>query len=117
MTKASYLQRGESLDYKNSTSTTIEAGSVISLVTRIGIAGTDMAPGEMGSIHVCGVFEIAKTKAADIPMGTAVFFDGTGITTDTDDGGAEAANAYVPAGYASADAAAADNKILVKLPG
>lgn len=117
MTKANYLQRGESLDFKNKTDATIEAGSVISLVTRIGIAGTDIVPGETGSIHVCGVFEIAKTKAADIPMGTAVFFDGAGITTDTDDGAAEGASAYVPAGYAIADAAAADSKILIKLPG
>lgn len=117
MTKASYLQRGESLDYKNTTSKPIEAGTVISLVTRIGVAGMDIAPGEIGSVHVCGVFETVKTKAADIPMGTAVFFDGTGITTDADDGNVDGANAYIAAGYASADAAAADDKILVKLLG
>lgn len=115
MTKASYLQRGESLDYKNSTDARIEAGSIISFVTRIGVAGTDIPPGEIGSIHVCGVFKVAKTKAADIPMGTAVYFDGNGITTDENDGNAD--NAYVPAGYASADAASDDDTILVKLLG
>lgn len=115
MTKASYLQRGESLDYKNSTDARIEAGSIISLVTRIGVAGTDIAPGEIGSIHVCGVFKMEKTKAVDIPMGTAIYFDGKGITTDENDGNAD--NAYVPAGYASADAASDDDMILVKLPG
>lgn len=114
MMKARYLQRGESLDYKNSTGAMIEAGSIISLVTRIGVAGTDIAPGEIGSINVCGVFRVPKTKAADIPMGTAVYFDGTGITTDENDGNT---NAYMPAGYASADAAAADETILIKLQG
>lgn len=117
MTKASYLQRGESLDYKNGTGAMIEAGSIILLVTRIGVAGTDIAPGEIGSIHVCGVFKVAKTKAADIPMGTSVYFDGTGITTDKNDGNTSGANIYTPAGYASADAAAADETILIKLPG
>lgn len=117
MTKVNYLQRGESLDYKNGTNAIIEAGSIISLVTRIGIAGMDIAPGETGSVHVCGVFDVAKTKAENIPMGTAVYFDGNGITTDADDGNADAANVYVPAGYASADAAAADERIQIKLLG
>lgn len=117
MTKASYLQRGESLDYKNNTSTVIESGSVVPLVTRVGIAGTDIAPGETGSIHVCGVFEITKTKAAIIQMGTSLYFDGIGVTTDMNNGAAEGAEAYIPAGYASADAAASDEKILIKLLG
>lgn len=55
MSKAIYWQRGEDLDYKNGTSDTIEAGSVVSLKTRIAIAGMDIRPGEVGSIHVKNV--------------------------------------------------------------
>ena len=34
MSKAIYWQRGEDLDYKNTTSNIIEAGSIVSLKTR-----------------------------------------------------------------------------------
>ena len=40
MSKASYWQRGETLDYKNTGATTIEANTVIELTGRVGIAGT-----------------------------------------------------------------------------
>ena len=62
MSKAIYWQRGEDLDYKNGTSDTIEAGSVVSLKTRIAIAGMDIRPGEVGSIHVKNVFKFDKTE-------------------------------------------------------
>ena len=43
--EARYIQKGESLDYLNTTDEKIKAGNVISLVTRIGVAGCDIAPG------------------------------------------------------------------------
>ena len=61
MSKASYWQRGETLDYKNTGSSTIEANTVVELTGRVGIAGTDIAPGAEGDLHVCGVFEFDKT--------------------------------------------------------
>lgn len=107
MAKASYWQRGESLDYKNNTNAVIEANTVIDLATRIGIAGTTINPGEVGSLHVVGIYQLPKTGAAEIAMGAAVTFDGNGITTGTG----------TPAGYAAATAAAGDTTILVKLLG
>lgn len=107
MSKASYWQRGESLDYKNATETTIEANTVVALAERIGIAGTDILPGAVGDLHMSGVFEFDKTSANAIPMGTSVYFDGTGIT--------ETAESNTPAGFAAADATAEDKKILVKI--
>lgn len=109
MSKAVYYQRGESLDYTNLTETKIEALSVIRLITRIGIAGADIEPGETGVIEVAGVFGIPKTDAAAIPMGTFVYFDGAGITTTAD--------SNTPAGYAAAAAAAGDSSVFVKLLG
>ena len=107
MSKASYWQRGESIDYKNTTETKIEANTVVKLAERIGIAGTDILPGTVGDIHMSGVFEFEKTSANAIPMGTSVYFDGTGIT--------EAADSNTLAGFAAADSAEEDKTILVKI--
>ena len=107
MAKASYWQRGESLDYKNGTDAVIEANTVVDLTTRIGIVGTTINPGEVGSLHVVGVYQLPKTGTAEIAMGAAVTFDGSGITTGSG----------TPAGYAAATAAAGDTTILVKLLG
>lgn len=109
MSQASYWQRGESLDYPNTTTKKIEAGTVIGLVTRIGVIGCDIAPGEMGSIEMVGVFEFTKTGTDAIPMGTAVYFDGTGITATT--------GSATPAGYAAESVSAEASTIKVKLLG
>ncbi len=110
MSKAAYWQRGETLDYMNNTDTKIEANTVIPFGSHIGVAGTDILPGELGSLVVTGVFEIPKTAAGAIEMGADVYFDGNGIT-DTRGEGA------IPAGYAAQAAAAADTVVLVKLGG
>ena len=107
MAKASYWQRGETLDYKNNTNAVIEANTVINLTTRIGIAGTDINPGEIGTVHVEGIYQLPKTAAGAVAIGTAVNFDGTGITTE----------AGTPAGYAAAEATAEATSIIVKLLG
>lgn len=109
MSKAAYWQRGESLDYANNTDAVIEANTIIALSGRIGVAGTSINPGEKGSLHVTGVYEIAKTGTNAIDMGAAVYFDGTGIT--------DTANGNTLAGYAAQAALAADTVILVKLQG
>ena len=106
--KATYWQRGESLDFVNAESTVIEANTIMDLGTRIGVVGTDVNPGEKGSIHVTGVSEIKKTGTGKIEMGAAVYYDGTGITTTTSE---------TPAGYAAATAEADAEVILVKLLG
>ncbi|TGX97709.1 DUF2190 family protein [Hominisplanchenecus murintestinalis] len=110
MSKAAFWQRGEALDYTNTGTKTIEANTIISFGGHIGIAGTDILPGEVGSLHVTGVFEMPKTDAAAIEMGTEVYFDGEGITATKGD-------SAIPAGYAVQAAAAADTVILVKLGG
>ena len=109
MAKATYWERGETLDYLNETTAVIEANTVIALSGRIGVAGTSINPGEKGSLHVTGVYEIAKTGTEAIAMGATVYFDGNGITN------AESGNTL--AGYAAQAAAASDTVILVKLQG
>lgn len=110
MSKAEYWQRGETLDYKNTGTKVIEANTVIVFGSRIGVAGTDILPGEVGSLHVEGVFEISKTSTGAVEMGVDVYFDGNGITDTKGD--------ETPlAGYAAQAAAASDTVILVKLAG
>ncbi len=110
MTTAEFLQRGESLDYRNTTDAVIPNNTIIQIGSRIGVTGTVIPPGEVGSLHVGGVWEIEKTGTAAIEMGQIVYFDGTGITDAVGDNNIEA-------GYAAAAAAAADTKIYVKLRG
>lgn len=110
MSKATYWQRGETLDYMNTETATIEANTIVVFGEHIGIAGTDILPGELGTIHVAGVFEMPKTASGAVEMGTEVYFDGEGITDTKSENTALA-------GYAAQAAAAGDAAIFVKLPG
>lgn len=105
---AEYFQRGEALDYTNAGSAKIEAGDVIVLGTKIGIAGCDIAVGAVGSVHVEGVFRFAKATGA-VTIGAAVYWDATNenITTTS--------TSNILAGYAAAAAASADTTVLVKI--
>lgn len=117
--KASYWQRGEALDYVNAAETKIEAGTVLTIGKRIGIAGTDINPGELGSVHVSGVYEFDKADKTEIKMGTEVYFTDAGITASATTPGEEEkpGTDNVPAGYAAADSPADSTKIYVKING
>ena len=80
MASAVFWQRGEALDYLNSGSTTIEANTIVLYGSRIGVIGCDIAPAEVGSLHVAGVFRMPKTGTSAIAAGTDVYWDGDGIT-------------------------------------
>lgn len=105
---AKYWQRGETLDYTPDAA--VKNGAVVSLGTRIGIAGSDIAAGEQGQIHVVGVFEMAK-DAAEITLGAAVYYN------EAEDQITATADGNVPAGYAVQAAGAASATVLVKLLG
>ena len=108
MSKASYWQRGETLDYTNETEDKIEANSVIVLGDRIGVAGTDILPGELGSVHVTGVFEFPK-GSGEIVVGTEVYYSESEgvITTDS--------SSDTKAGFAILTAADSETSVLVKI--
>ena len=108
---AAYIQKGETLDYKNATDKTIPCDTVVAVGGRIGVTGGEIKPGELGSLHMVGVFKMPKTGADAIEMGTAVHFDGAGITATAAEG------TTTPAGYAAAPSEASDKFVLVKLLG
>lgn len=95
---AKYWQKGEVLDYKASAA--VKNGEVVSLGTRIGVAGEDIATGAM-------------------TMGAAVYYDEAAkkITTVASTGESSSKVNNIPAGYAAAPAASADENVLVKLLG
>lgn len=109
MSKASFWQRGETIDHKNATTEVIEANTVLVIGKRIGVAGMSIKPGEIGSLHVTGVFEFDKTAAEEVALGADVYFDeATGAMTTT-------ASSNVKAGFAVETAAAAGAHVLVKI--
>jgi len=109
--KAEYLQNGDAIDFVNGSNKKIEAGEVVKLGSRIGVAGTDIAKGALGSVHLNGAFVMPKADSA-ITIGSDLYFDETNDCVTATKG-----SLTVSAGYAAADAAATDTMILVRLNG
>lgn len=107
MSKAAYWQRGEAIDYTNNTGETIEANTIVALGALVGVAGTDIADGETGSLHITGIWEIEKAESEELKAGDVVAL--------TDGKVGKCAEGGTPAGVAVADAAAADTVALVKI--
>lgn len=105
---ANYQQPGSAIDYPNGTSSAIAAGQVVSLTTRIGVAGTDIPASAVGSLYVKGVFVMPKAASTAIAIGAAVYYDASAdnITTTT-------AASNIPAGWAIAAAAENDTTVQV----
>lgn len=109
MSKANFWQRGEALDYINKTALPIEANTVVVLGKRIGVIGTDIAPGAMGTVHASSVFEINKAAEA-VKLGDDLYWDTANscLTTTAGD---------ILAGYSIEDAEASASTVKVKLLG
>ena len=73
MAKAEFWQRGEALDYTNTTTATIPANTIVKIGDHIGVTGTDIEPNKVGSLHVGGIWEIPKTGTKKIDMGATVY--------------------------------------------
>lgn len=107
MSKAAYWQRGESIDFANGTGEKIEANQIVTVGALIGIAGTDIAAGETGTLHIEGVFEMPKKESEEIEAGAVVCFKDNAVE--------KFADGETPIGVAIAKAAAADAVVLVKI--
>lgn len=108
MSKAEYWQRGEAIDFANNTGAAIEANEIVVLGSHVGVAGTPIAAGETGTLHVFGVFEMPKKEAEAITAGADVYYA---------DGAITATEGTVKAGYATEAAAADATSVKVKLLG
>lgn len=108
--KARYVQRGETLDFLNSTEAAIGYGEIVAIGNRIGVAGCDIPAGGVGTVHMTGVFELPKGAEA-VAMGADLYLSGEGVTGTVPKEGAAAI------GYAAAAATEGDGFVPVKLIG
>jgi len=107
MSKATYVQKGGTLDYPNTTPNTIEAGTVMVFGKRIGVIGGDIAPKTIGALHTEGVFKMEKADGEEISLGDALYYNNTVITkTETNN---------ILAGYATETASSTQLTVNVKL--
>ena len=106
--KAIYKQKGESLDYTNNGTATIEAGELVVIEKHVGVAGCTIKAGETGSIHVVGVFEVpCKALTSPLKVGQDVYFKPTdGVTTTSTD---------TPLGYVVKAAENGATSVLVRI--
>lgn len=123
-----FVSRGVTLDYKNSGSTVIAAGSVVAFSGMIGIAETDIPPGSVGALLTEGVVLLPKGNTDAFTQGEAVAWsDGDGkvvsmsATASAPAGqteGEQAASATTsnpPAGIVWADAGSGTTVVQIKL--
>lgn len=110
MAKATYYQRGEVIDYANSGAKDIPAGTIVAIGNRVGIAGTDIPVGAIGTLAVEGTYIMPKAASLAISAGDEVYFNTSNDNIDKTSSG-------VPAGYAVSDAGASDTEVFVKLKG
>lgn len=119
--KATYYQRGETLDYIPAED--VGNGAVVNLGARIGVAAAPIRAGEQGSVHVVGVYAMTKANTEEIKQGAAVYYDAAAdvitatASTEVTVGETKKTVNNTPAGYAAADAATTAASVLVKLLG
>jgi predicted RecA/RadA family phage recombinase len=101
-----YVQDGKALDYKASIS--IKSGEFLMIGIVAGIAKADIEKGEVGGVHITGIFRVPKANVA-ISQGTKLYWDANkGNLTST------ASNSN-PAGIAAEAAASDDSHIKILL--
>lgn len=104
--QAVYVQRGEAIDFTNSTESNFNVGDVVTLDKRIGIAGDNIPVGATGTVHVSGIYEMEAETTTAFKVGQTVYFDAGKLTATTGD---------VVAGFAVATKATASSKARVKI--
>ena len=74
MAKASYMQKGDVIDYTNAAYSAVEYHDVLVIGSLVGIALEPITKGSTGSVSVAGVFGL-PTDASDITAGMPVYWD------------------------------------------
>jgi len=70
-----YVEAGETMDYANSSGSTIVANTPVVVGQQIGIVLEDIADGATGVLGMKGVYNVPKADAADIAQGESVMWD------------------------------------------
>jgi len=106
---ATFVQRGEAIDYTPEAD--VAAGAVVVQGGLLGVAKSDIPAGQLGALHLSGVFRVAKLAELVLAMGVLVYWDDTAkeVTNDPDDG------ANLPMGTVVKESGASDETVEVKL--
>lgn len=87
MAKGIYVQEGSILDYRNETAAEIKYCDVVPLTGAIGVAECNIPAGALGTINICGVYELPAETTSAFTMGQKLYWNVTGnvvTATDTD---------------------------------
>lgn len=107
--EAKYIQRGETLDYKNEGTQNITLGQVVVEEDKAFIAADNIPIGAIGAVAAAGVFEMNKAAGEAIAMGKTVYYDSANdcvTATGTNN---------TKIGFAVSPAAAAADTVAVKI--
>lgn len=107
--KAEYHQPGDKINYINPTDDFITAETLVIFGDICGIAATDIAPGQLGTLATKGVYQMPKDTAA-ITGGAKVYYDEENDVVSTTE-----SDVFVGIAIEDADASAAT--VLVRLNG
>lgn len=76
MAKASYMQKGDVIDYTNAAESAVEYHDVLVIGSLVGVAEEPIPKDSTGSVAIVGVFSL-PTDASDITAGAPVYWDAT----------------------------------------
>jgi predicted RecA/RadA family phage recombinase len=105
---ASYVQKGEIMDFNNTGDADIDYNEVVSLTNRIGIAKESIPIGSTGSVGVEGVYELPAETTAAFVDGETLYWDKTNAKVVKTPGD-------IMAGWAFSNKAVAGTNALVKI--
>lgn len=103
-----YIQKGEALDWLNTTGSTVASGAAVLIGKRVGFTQGVIVNNAMGVVRVEGVYQCDKTAALAIAAGDPVYYNISTkkITKTATD---------LPIGFATAAAAGSAAYVNVKL--
>lgn len=81
---ARYIRKGDTVQKLNNTEQVIVYGDVVKLSTRIGVATSNINPGEVGTINIVGVYEIKCESDEVLTIGETVYLNESGNITKTE---------------------------------
>lgn len=111
--KASYVQKGNDINYKNETDKLIERGEVVIFGDTAGVAADDIQPGLTGVLHLTGAYTMPKVSGTAIDAGAAVYYDTENDCVTTTENVESVSNVRI--GTAITSAEASDSSVLVRM--
>ena len=106
---AIFVQNGDALDYTPSDAK-VDAGSPVLIGALLGFTKYEIPKGELGTVHISGVFSGVAKDTGALNAGQVVYWDKTNNKIQNSD-----ADGYIPVGYAVKAAASADTTCTILL--